>query len=164
MKKLSILLFTLFLTKCLLAQASYTLKNEEAIFSLETKSGKIAVLSKDKGDNYIVYRFGTKDKIEIEYPGKTQDSWKKFKYSFYFRGGGKANEAMDLNYVAFENNGYKYVIYDTYGAVDEKSETGILVTNLKTSKTSKIIAKHKKGTLIDFRENNLLEIDDELYN
>lgn len=163
MRKL-VIIFVLMIAQGLFAQVSYTLKNEEAIFSLETKSGKIAVLSKDKGDKYIVYRFGSKDKIEFEYPGKSQDSWKKFKYSFYLRGGGKANEGMDLNYVAFENNGYKYVIYDTYSALDEKSETGILVTNLKTSKTSNIKAKHKKGTLVDFRENHLLEISDELYN
>jgi len=164
MRKSAILLFALLLTQALFAQVSYTLKNEEAIFSIETKTGKIAVLSKDKSNKYIVYRFGSKDKIELEYPGKTQDSWKKFKYSFYFRGGGKANEGMDLNYIAFENNGFKYVIYDTYGAVENSAESGILVTNLKTSKTSTIKAKTKKGTLIDFRENKLLEISDELYN
>ena len=38
--------------------------------------------SKNQQD-YIIYRYGTKDKIELEHPLKTESSWKDFTYSYY---------------------------------------------------------------------------------
>jgi len=143
----------------------YILPNEELIYSFETQSGKTVLLAKDKGNEYIVYRFGTKDKIEFEYPEKTKDSWFKFKYSFYFRGGGKDNEGMDLNYVYFTNNDFQYVVYDTYFSVGEKLNVGIKIIDLKANKTINIKAKThtQKGTLVDFRYNYLLEIGEDFF-
>jgi hypothetical protein len=141
------------------------LPNEINIFSFNTKNGKTVTLAKDKNDQYIVYRFGTNEKIEFEFPDKTKNSWEKFKYSYYLRGGGKQNEGMDLNFAAFTNSDFKYVLYSTYYAITEKSEVGIKVFNLKTGEITNIKGKTKtiKGTLVDFRFNELLEIDDELY-
>lgn len=138
------------------------LKNESVIFSFGTQSGKHVVLARDNGNAYIVYRYGTTDSVEFEYPEKNKDSWKKFKYSYYLRGGGAQNEGMDLNYLYFINNGYKYSFYDTYYAVGNKSEIGISVTNLKTNKTVDIkgIKKTGKGTIIDFRNNKLVEVEE----
>lgn len=132
----------------------YLLSNEEVIFSFNTKNNKYAVLAKDKANAYIVYRFGTPQKIEFEFPEKTKDSWSKFSYSFYFRGGGTQNDALDLNYIHFKNKGYKYTIYD------KTPETGILITNLKTNKETDIEGKPKtrKGNLQNFRGNGLLKI------
>jgi hypothetical protein len=120
------------------------------------------VLAKDKNDAYIVYRFGTKDKVELEVLDKTK---KQFKYSFYLRGGGKANEGMDLNYVYFINKGFKYVVFSTSYAIDDKYEIGLKVIDMKTDKitTIKGNVKTKKGNLIDFRDNGLLEIGEELF-
>lgn len=165
MRKL-VVVFILFLTQSLSAQVSYTLSNEVLIFSFETKNGKVAVLSKDRHDEYIVYRFGTKDKIELEYPDeKTGDSWKKFTYSFYLRGGGIDNLGMDLNYLAFVNGGYKYVLYTNYRAEAGNQEN--IGVKILDSKTDKPIADIKgkratrKGTLIDFRDNELINQDEE---
>ena len=72
------------------------------------------MLAKDKDNRYLIYRFGTKDKIEFEFPDKNESSWTKFKYSYYSRGGGKRNAAQDLIHISFINNGYKYFLYDTY--------------------------------------------------
>ena len=144
---------------------SFTLPNEEVIFSFTTQNGKKVTLNKDTANNYIIYRFGTKDKIEFEFPGKSKRSWTNFKYSFYLRGGGTQNEGMDLNYIIFTNNGFKYVIYDTYFSVGNKKDIGIKIINLKTNKTTKIKGDRKSqaGTLVEFRHNNLLEIGDELF-
>lgn len=144
---------------------SFTLANEEVIFSFNTQNGKKVTLNKDKANTYIIYKFGTKEKIEFEFPAKSKNSWTEFKYSFYLRGGGKQNEGMDLNYIYFTNKDFKYVIYDTYVAVGNKQEFGIKIINLKTNKTTTIKGdrKTRKGTLIDFRDNNLLEIGDELF-
>lgn len=132
----------------------YLLPNEEVVFSFQTNNNKRVVLAKDKANAYIVYRFGTAQKIEFEFPEKTKDSWTKFSYSFYLRGGGAQNDAMDLNYVHFSNKGYKYTIYD------KQPETGITITNLKTNKETEIEGKPKtrKGNLIVFRDNGLLKI------
>jgi hypothetical protein len=138
------------------------LPTETLLYSFSTKSGKTMVLAKDKNDAYIVYRFGTKDKVELEVLDKTK---KQFKYSFYLRGGGKANEGMDLNYVYFINKGFKYVIFSTSYAIDDKYEIGLKVIDMKTDKVTTIkgIVKTKKGTLTDFRDNGLLEIGEELF-
>jgi hypothetical protein len=138
------------------------LSTETLLYSFSTRSGKTMILAKDKKDAYIVYRFGTKDKVELEVLDKTK---KQFKYSFYLRGGGKANEGMDLNYVYFINKGFKYVVYSTSTAIDGKYEVGLKVIDLKTEKAINIKGKVKtvKGTLTDFRDNGLLEIGDELF-
>jgi hypothetical protein len=161
MKKLYIIIILLFSVH--VYGQNFLLKNEEIIFSFDTKKGKRMMLVKDKANAYIVYRLGTKDKVEFEFPEKNQTSWSKFKYSFYLRGGGIQNEGMDLNYVYFTNRNIKYVIYDTYYSIGEKHEVGIKVTNLKTKKSVDIKGDYKtrKGTMIDFRDNNLLEITDE---
>jgi hypothetical protein len=155
-------IFLIFLSTHVYGQ-NFILKNEEMIFSFNTKKGKQMVLAKDKTNEYIVYRFGTKEKIEFEFPEKSKNSWTAFKYSFYLRGGGVQNEGQDLNYLSFTNKNIKYVIYDTYYAVGEKSEVGIKVTDLKRKKVVDIKGDYKtrKGTMADFRFNNLLEITEE---
>lgn len=159
------ILFTLFLLfSCsLLFAQNYILSNEVLVYSFETQKGKKLVLAKDKNNQYLIYRFGTATTIELEYPDTTKESWSKFTYSFYSRGGGIQNEGMDLNYVTFTNGNYQYVIYDTYYAVEDTSEIGIKITNLTNHKTTDIrgIYITKKGSLIDFRTNNLLKIEEE---
>ncbi|MEY4926599.1 MAG: hypothetical protein RI894_1035 [Bacteroidota bacterium] len=44
------------------------LPNEECVFSFKTKSGKTMMLAKDKTEKYLIYRFGTKNNIELEFP------------------------------------------------------------------------------------------------
>ncbi|MES1222288.1 MAG: hypothetical protein ABUT20_42725, partial [Bacteroidota bacterium] len=119
----------------------------------------------DSTDLYLVYRFGTMDSVEFEFPAKNKTSWTKFKYSYYMRGGGVQNEGMDLNYIYFVNNKIRYVIYNTYHSIDEKIEVGIKVTDISKGKTVDIKGDYKtrKGTMSDFRDNSLLEVTDELF-
>ncbi|MFT3702630.1 MAG: hypothetical protein QM802_09680 [Agriterribacter sp.] len=95
---------------CVCLGQNFTLPNEEVIFSFNTQSGKKVTLNRDKANGYIIYRFGTKDNIEFEFPAKSKDSWTKFTYSFYLRGGGPQNEGLDLNYIYFTNKEFKYVM------------------------------------------------------
>ncbi|WP_426094356.1 hypothetical protein [Flavobacterium sp. DSR2-3-3] len=157
-----IILLMLAFSNLIFAQ-KYLLPNEKLIYSFETQNGKKLVLAKDQNDKYIIYRFGTKNKIEFEFPEKTKESWNLFKYSFYLRGGGIQNEGMDLNYIKFINGDYKYVVHDTYYAVGNVNSILIKITNLKNNKTTDIRGKEKtqKGNLTDFRFNKLLEIEDE---
>ncbi|WP_223560422.1 hypothetical protein [Chryseobacterium lathyri] len=116
--------------------AQYLLPNEETIFSFQTKNGKTMSLVKDKKNSYIQYRFGSKDRVEMEFPAtRTQESWKQFAYSSYHRGGGKQNAGMDLSYLTFTKNNYKYQLFRTYTAEDESFSTGITVTDSKGKET-----------------------------
>ena len=144
---------------------TYLKANEQIIFSFQAIDGKQVFLVKDREDKYISYRFGTMEKVELEYPGADKQSWERFTYSYYIRGGGKANEAMDLNYLYFTNKDHQYLLYQNYFAAEEKHEVGIRVTDLATKETVDIKGdvRTRKGTLVDFRYNGLLKIGDELF-
>lgn len=133
--------------------------NESVIYSFKTKSGKTAVIAGDAESKYIVYRFGTNDNIELEYPASLDNSsWQKFTYSYYYRGGGKMNAGMDLNYVDFKNNDYSYRIYNEYYSEDESVSNGIIVTDPKGKETEiKGINSSVKGSLVELRFNDLIK-------
>jgi hypothetical protein len=127
--------------------------DEKLIFGFKTKSKKLVSICVSKNDKYIVYRFGTKNKIELEYPENKQNSWKLFRYDFYFRGGGKDNAGLDLNYLSFINDNIKYRIYHEYSAEDGKVITGVRVIDLNNKKVVDIpgLLNTIKGSLVDFR-------------
>jgi hypothetical protein len=162
--KYFLLLAILYCTGSVHAQ-DLLLKNETIIFSFQTRSGKQAVIAKDTANAYIVYRFGTDNKKGFEFLADHKTSWTHFKCSFYLRGGGIQNEGTDLNYLYFDHNSFRYVIYDTYFARGNSSAIGIKVINLKTKKITQIkgIYKTRKGTLTDLKDSNLIEVTDELF-
>ncbi len=138
--------------------------NEECVFSFKTKNGKTMMLAKEKNNKYLIYRYGTENKIELEFPIKDLKSWDKFTYNYYFRGGGKQNAGLDIDNLKFENNGYKYIIYAVYSAGDEENEEsydfGILIYD-KKNKVTRIKGKTETevGSLQSFRTNTLVKID-----
>ena len=165
MRFISLILLLCIYASISFGQNKYLLPNEEIIFSFKTKNGRILSLNKDKSDKYIVYRFGTKDNIELEYPEKNKSSWNKFEYSYWLRGGGIDNEGIDLNYVTFTMGNIKYVIYDTYFSRGEEYAVGIKVIDLKTQKEIDIsgLRKTRKGTIVDLRYNDLIKRGEEIY-
>jgi hypothetical protein len=159
-KRFFVFVFIIF-TKLCFGQG-YLLHNEELIFSFETKSGKKMVLAKDKQNEYIIYRFGTPKKIELEYPEKDKTSWEKFTYSHYFRGGGIQNAGMEIMAVYFRINNFEYMIYEDYYSENEYYGLGVLVTDLTSNKEYDIKGsnKSKKGSFLELRESDLIKIDD----
>ncbi|MBL3550394.1 hypothetical protein [Chryseobacterium sp. KMC2] len=155
-----LILFSLVLPLSVWAQ--YLLPNEEILYSFETKTGKKMALVKDKKNEYIQYRFGSKDHVEMEFPAeKTKDSWKKFKYRSYMRGGGKQNAGMELNYLTFTNKEYQYQLFRTYYAEDNSNSTGITVTDTKGKETDiNGIYKTIKGCMCHLEESGLIEKED----
>lgn len=144
--------------------SQFVLANEEVLYSFETGNRNKMVLVKDKNNEYIQYRFGTKNKIEIEFPAeRSKESWKMFNYIFYMRGGGKANSAQEIANLGFTNNGFHYVIYSTYFSEKEEIATGILVTDMKNNKTSRIkgIVSSRRGTLFSLDSEMPLKFDED---
>lgn len=139
-------------------------EDEDILFSFKiAKTNKTVSIcvSKDQPD-YIIYRYGVKDNVELVYPEiKDADSWNKFTYSYYLRGGGAGNEGLDLNYLAFENGGRDYKIYEEYSSVDNQTRVGITVTELETGKEKDIEGESDSihGSLIDLRENPKVKIE-----
>jgi hypothetical protein len=161
----TLLLFQLFFCAATLHAQLYLLPNETAVFQFKTRSGKQVMVAKDTADTYLTYRFGTADKIEFEFPANHINSWKKFIFSSYLRGGGIQNEGMDLNYLYFDHNGFRYVVYDTYFARGQISSVGIRVIHLQNNKATnfKGIYNTRKGTLTDFRNYEKIQQSDQLF-
>ena len=164
MAKESILVI-LFLIPIFTFGQKYRLENEQILFEFKTQNNKRLTIAKDKSDKYLVYRYGTENKIQFEYPNEKLNSWKKFEFSNYLRGGGKANEGMDLSYLYFQVENNKYVVYAEYLAQTGKTNYGIKVINLKNDKTTTIKANHNSiiGTLSVFRDNKKIEKGEELF-
>jgi hypothetical protein len=101
------------------------LKNEENVFSFQAaKSKKTLSVCVEKSRQYLVYRYGLPQKIELTFPQKLdQSSWGKFIYQGYSRGGGPANAAMSTQSLAFTNQNAVYELYEDSGYEDEKEES-----------------------------------------
>ena len=124
--------------------------NEEIIFSfLLIKNKKIVSLCKDKQGDYLVYRFGTTEKVELEYPQKLdKTSWKTFKLYGAKRFGGKANAGFGDYNISFTNNGVTYKVFQNWNDEDETSDIGVDVTIDKKKVILKGDIKSKQGSLI----------------
>lgn len=108
-------------------------RNENVVLSFKTKSNKTASICEQKEGKYLVYRYGTKDKIELEYPTLTDNSWSKFVYASHFKDKKSKN---DIQVLRFENKGYRYEIYYYYDTGLGEEKQGVLVTNLSTDKST----------------------------
>ena len=153
----------LFLFTNLCFGQDYLLHNEELIYSFKVKNGKMMFLVKDKENKYIVYRFGSSNKIELEYPQKNKQSWNKFTYSYYSRGGGKANDAMELYSIYFKVNNFEYTIYKDYYSENESFKTGILIINNLNKRVLDIKGKYNsiKGNPNLLKSENLINEEQE---
>ena len=129
--------------------------NEEIVFSfLLAKNKKVVSLCKDKQGKYLVYRFGTKDKIELEYPQKLDTtSWKAFELYGAKRFGGKTNAGFGDYNLSFTNNNVTYKIFQTW---DDESNTSSIGVIAVTDKKEVILKGDKKS-----KEGSLLRLDDD---
>ncbi len=122
---------------------------ETLVFAFQTKAGKWAYVCREKNDAYLVCRFGTPKKVELQYPAVPDtSSWQLFGFKGYERGGGIENAAMQFAYLTFINNDIAYEIYETWNAEDNMSHCGVSV--VKDGKTIDIKGKLKsrKGYLL----------------
>ena len=119
----------------------FVLANERVVMEFRTKNNKRLAVCRDKDNKYLVYRFGTKKSVELQFPEILDEtSFKKFEYSSYLRPGGIENLGMSLDYLSFVNNGYRYVVYKTYASesVGNEDAVGVRIIDLKTKKETEI--------------------------
>lgn len=137
--------------------------NEEIIigFSIVDSNKVVALCVSKEEPSYIVYRFGTSENVEFEFPEDLVDSWDKFTYSYYLRGGSRENEGLDLNYVTFEYDGAEYVIFQEYSSENASTDVGIRITDLTTFEETILKASKDsiRGDLIELRDNDKIKIE-----
>lgn len=122
--------------------------NEKIVFSFLTQNNKIVSVCSEKKNQYLVYRFGTQVKTELQYPAVLDEtSWQKFELYSYFRGGGKENAGVDENHLSFTNDDTKYEIFEDYSTLDNRIDLGVTVETPQYSIKVKGLIKTKKGDL-----------------
>ncbi len=148
-----LIIYTLLFISLPVFAQDYLKQNEKSVLEFKTTKGKKVVVALDKNEKYLVYRFGTQKNIEFAYPENGLNSWNKFKFSYYTRGGGSRNEGIDLNYLYFENNQYRYVVFQEYISSSDNTKYGIKVINRKTEEETIYNADSSSvlGTLIYLR-------------
>ena len=96
---------------------------ETTVFSFKTSRGKTVLLCEGPQGAYLVYRFGTAAKVELQYPALLDtNSWRKFTYhSHYYDGRNNASE--DVKRLSFTIGAVEYQLYDNkYGFLDENKQ------------------------------------------
>ena len=96
---------------------------EATMFSFRTYRGKTVSLCEGPKRAYLVYRFGTAAKVELQYPAVLDaSSWQKFTYhKHYYDGTNNAYEAV--NQLSFTIGTVEYVLFDNkYGFLDEHKQ------------------------------------------
>ena len=103
--------------------------DEVVVFGFKLKNGKIVSLCRQKDNTYLVYRFGSIKKVELQYPAAPgRSSWKLFRYSGYVRSGGAQNDALESYTISFVNNGVNYKIHEDGNYKRPFVSVGIAVT------------------------------------
>lgn len=102
---------------------------EVVVFSFqEKKLRKWMSLCKETDSRYLVYRFGTRANIELQYPARLDESsWEKFDFSGRRRGGGKANAGFGDYSLSFTSGRAEYVVFQEWSDEDGTYSIGINV-------------------------------------
>jgi hypothetical protein len=127
---------------------------EEVIVSFQLqKSNKTASLCQGEAFAYLVYRFGTKGKVELRYPAELNSkSWDKFEFNSYNRYGGKRNAAMGMNDITFTNEDVQYTIDENWNSEDDSRYIGISISAGKASRELPGKKSTQEGTLAKLNE------------
>lgn len=107
------------------------LPTENLVIRFDMKdSDKTLAVCMDKEKKYLVYRFGTKDKIEFEYPENKEKSFDNFTYLHQDNAGEDQSETLDT--LAFQNGDYEYVVYQRLAL--QNTYVGVKINTLSTKK------------------------------
>jgi hypothetical protein len=152
MKAIAIIFFVLFFRADAFAQFDSVLckPNEEVVFAFQLEDQQWVSVCKEKKGKYLVYRFGNKNKIELQVPAVPDtNSWKRFIFNGYNRGGGKENAAMHFAYLSFGHKNIIYEVYELWNSEDSIEHCGltVVINNKATDKPG--VLNTRKGKLLE---------------
>jgi len=130
---------------------------ETLLFGFEmAKSAKFVAFCTNKQDDYIVYRFGTSAKTELEYPAERKGSWKQFTHVHF---GEECDRKGKGDYLVFTIGETAYSVrercfFNDRVADDKNADTDayqvdIEIKNTKSGKTTVLMGdeQSRAGTL-----------------
>lgn len=101
---------------------------EKTIISFETKSKKVLSVCKKLDQSYLVYRFGTQKRTELQFPKNLDKaSWKKFDFQGMSRGGGRANAGFGDYSLSFKNGNAEYTVFQQWSDEDDTYDIGVTI-------------------------------------
>ncbi|WP_153014217.1 hypothetical protein [Pseudomonas sp. EpS/L25] len=129
-------------------ESSLCLPKENIAFSFKTDpKEKIASICIGPQRSYLVYRYGTQNHIELNYPtDPNSSSWEKFSFNSYVRAGGELNDPKGAREISFDNSGTDYSVYQNWGSENDY-EIGILIINKGKNYKISGIPKSQIGSL-----------------
>ena len=135
--------------------------NEINIFSFQSIANKTISLSLDTVSNILIFKNGAAKENLIVVKDALKDESPVFIYSYYFRGGGKDNAGLDLNYVRFNHENRDYELFDEFSAEDEAYAVGLRINDLGSGYEHAIEGKYEsiRGSIIDFRWNEMIPVE-----
>ncbi len=148
------------------AQEGYVLDNEKSIVEFETELDKYVAVAVEQNEQYIVVRFGTCDTVQLTYPETLDEtSWKALDFSTHVYTRGRLEYKMDLNYLYFDIEDKRYVVYETYFEDTKKLTFGFKIINLRNMVSKNYPAKPNTviGTLDPLRKIRILKKGDLLF-
>jgi len=130
------------------------LDNEDILISFKMEnSSKVVSVCIEKNDAYIVYRFGTRENIELEFPQNKADSWSHFTYEWSW------GQLYNSYWIKFNNGGYSYSVnydldFDGYQNF-QRINCWINVRNISTEKATRLTGVRESiiGGLADLPDN-----------
>lgn len=127
---------------------------EEVIFSFITENERKLIVAYNPADDKLVYRFFSKDSLELELPDKGIDPWGFFSYMDGHQKVALNGRQMDLNYLVFTNGGYRYEIYDNYNVAGGGRVVGVDVIKISDQSVTHISgdAERAVGSLMLLNE------------
>lgn len=129
-------------------------------FRIDHSEKRVSVCVSNDDDPYLVYRFGTMNHIEMEYPPQEKNSWDNFSYFYDLSEGSSGNNETDMNFLSFTSNGYEYKIYENYDASSEIPIIGVEVTDLSTGEKTDIKGNSNSliGSLTGLRYSKYIKV------
>ncbi len=132
-------------------------QGETVLFGFQMeKSSKFVAFCTNKKEDYMVYRFGTAAKVELEYPQNRKDTWSKFSQIHF---GEECDRKGKGSYLAFTIGDVGYTVRERCffndesiadkNAADEAYQVDIEVKNAKTGKTTVLMGREgtRSGSL-----------------
>lgn len=127
------------------------MNGEIALFSFSTKSNKLMSICMKSNREYMVYRYGRQNNIEMQFPDRLDaDSWRSFTFSGMKRSGGKANAGYGDYDLSFARGQITYVVYQKWDSLGDTYSIGISVRNDKHHRTIDIkgMPSTQQGSLV----------------
>lgn len=127
---------------------------EEVVFSFITENERKLIVAYNPAEDKLVYRFFSKDSLELELPDQGVESWGFFSYMDGHQKVALNGKQMDLNYLVFTNGGYRYEIYDNYNVAGGGRVVGVDVIKLSDQSVTHISgdAERAVGSLMLLNE------------